>query len=154
MLLNVQDANRIRAGEKLPIKIKKCDVILIVHEALDEVVSIWGDIFNFYGDESLIGYWSPEQLQRAIENLTSLAAKYRAPNTLISIKIYEEKSKINIQIHQTGSAPHREGVELTLIRGIAKAHGGKLKIESFNDYTLYTLSFFTDCRQHEETTMQ
>ncbi|MFL5812135.1 MAG: PAS domain S-box protein [Bdellovibrionia bacterium] len=153
MIQNLLDANRIRAGQRLPLEIDECDLHNIAQEVCEEQSMISGDRFVVDSPETVPGYWSCNGLHRILENLVSNGAKYGAPDTTVTTRIELHEDRVWITVHNLGPAipeseqkilfePFRRaksaekvgkpgwGLGLTLVRGLVEAHGGKVSIQS------------------------
>lgn len=81
MIQDLLDTNRIRAGERLPLLVSKCDLLETTNATLQELSMAAGDRFVLNAEESVVGYWSCEQLRRVIANLVTNALRYGTPHT-------------------------------------------------------------------------
>jgi signal transduction histidine kinase len=156
MIQNLLDANRIRAGQRLPLEIDECDLRAIAQEVCEEQSMIFGDRFAIDSLDVVPGYWSCNGLRRILENLISNGAKYGTPNTKVITRIEPKGDQVWITVHNEGSPipeseqkilfePFRRaksaekegtpgwGLGLTLVRGLVEAHGGKVSIQSSNE---------------------
>ncbi|MBC7537895.1 MAG: HAMP domain-containing histidine kinase [Bacteriovorax sp.] len=154
MIKDLLDANRIRAGEPLSFTMNECDLRLIALTTLRDLGLSYGDRFMLETDrESINGYWNEEAIRRVIENLVNNAVKYGSPQQLISVALKQLDNKVEISVHNIGNPIpladqvnlfqpfHRTssaqcgekkgwGLGLTLVRGVAEAHGGFVKVQS------------------------
>jgi PAS domain S-box-containing protein len=153
MIQNLLDANRIRAGQRLPLEIDECDLRIIAQEVCEEQSMISGDRFVVESPDTVPGYWSCNGLHRILENLISNGAKYGTPDTTVTTRIELHEDRVWITVHNLGpSIPESEqrilfepfrraksaekqgkpgwGLGLTLVRGLVEAHGGKVSIQS------------------------
>lgn len=172
MIRNLLDANRIKAGETLPITVEPCVANRIIREALDNLTTIYGNRFVFEESSNIDGYWDPDALRRVIENLCGNAVKYGSDRE-ITVALRELKNEVEIQISvhnwgapipseeleelfqhfrrrkSEGTEGHRGwGIGLTLVRGIAEAHGGKAFAESSeNAGTTFNVRLPRDARR-------
>jgi signal transduction histidine kinase len=167
MIKDLLDANRIRSGEKLPLKIRETKLIQLIRSALTNLARVYGDRFRLHADHEIVGYWSGSDLERAIENLAINAVKYGAHDAPIDLYVFEEGEKVVISLHNFGSfiTPSQKhvlfqpftrlhdksmkgwGLGLTLVRGIAEAHEGQVQIESEIDTgTTFTILLPKDAR--------
>lgn len=171
MIRDLLDANRIHAGERLPLRLEPCDAAEIVRETIDELKTAIGDRLSVAGDEHVRGVWSPDDLRRSIWNLASNAAKYGAPDRPIVVAVRRNDESAILSVHNEGNpipveeqngrlfAPFararsaREGrttgwgLGLALVNGSAIAHGGRLSVESSEAAgTTFTLTLPLDSR--------
>src|SRR5438477_2393265 len=153
MIRDLLDTNRIRANERLPLHLAQCDLAVIARLVIGELSSMYGERFILNQEDGVRGIWDAEELRRALWNLVINAVKYGAPEKPITITVKASLSEAQISVHNYGSviAPEDQsnifdsftrtqgaqaqgkigwGLGLTLVRGCAEAHGGKVTIES------------------------
>jgi len=175
MITDLLDANRIRTGEKLPLSLEPFDLYALVKETLDDLATVQGDRFVLVGDLGLVGHWDRRGLRRIIENLCNNAVKYGSPEgpVTVSLRLANEKAFMEVQnwgdlisledqkslFQQFRRAPKADGgvikgwgIGLTLVRGVAEAHGGSVKVESETEKgTVFTVMLPLDFRNHLQT---
>lgn len=168
MIRNLLDANRIEAGEPLPLKYEPCDLLELCKGLLSSLSDVHGDRFQLEATGDMNGVWSAQDLQRAIENLVLNGIKYGDPKGKIRISLAGTKATVTIAVHNDGAAipPEQQlilfepfkrsvsaqtsgrggwGLGLILVKGIVAAHGGQVRVESFPDSgTTFTLSLPRD----------
>ncbi|MBA2404343.1 MAG: PAS domain-containing sensor histidine kinase [Bdellovibrionales bacterium] len=173
MIQDLLDANRIRAGQFLPIEIVNCDLKSVVTDALNGLNLIYEDRLVLVADKAIDGFWCCKGLRRVIENLVSNAAKYGSANTPITVSLSQHDQKVEINVHNEGKCiPQSEharifenfsrgksaetgsqkgwGLGLTLVRGIAEAHGGSARVFSAVDAgTTFTIELPLDARPYQ-----
>ena len=173
MVRDLLDVTKIRGKEKLPLDISECDLNTITHSIIEVFVSTHGDRFILENEENLVGYWDPKALQRIIENLLSNAVKYGSLTTSISIGLKKKNGFMEICVHNEGNPipPHEQqklfikfhrsssarnssqggwGIGLTLVQGLAEAHGGNIQIESdLNKGTTFIVTLPQDARSFQ-----
>ncbi|WP_194712905.1 sensor histidine kinase [Noviherbaspirillum soli] len=154
MIRDLLDANRIRAGETLPIKVGHCELRGLVSETLDELATIHGNRFDLQAMEPIEGYWCMSAIRRLLENLCGNAIKYGAAVRPVTVRLLRHGAmQARIEVHNEGPAipmqdqlnmfqPFRRnesdglasqrgwGLGLTVVRGISEAHGGTVEVES------------------------
>jgi PAS domain S-box-containing protein len=153
MIQDLLDANRIRAGEKIPLDMTSCDLAFEVREAVSDLITIHGDRFTVEVPNSVVGIWNCSALRRLIENLCNNGVKYGAPHKSIKVTLISQKDYVIIAVHNEGNPisekdqltlfdPYKRthsaiqsgqrgwGLGLTLVRGVAEAHGGSVSVES------------------------
>lgn len=154
MITDLLDVSRIKAGEALPISLSKCDLRRILDEVHDELSTIYGSRFLIDADETVVGPWDAENMKRVIENLAVNAIKYGASSTPVTLSLRKKDDRVYLKVHNYGPViqsneisslfqPFRRaqaaetstnkgwGLGLALVRGIAEAHGGMVKVESY-----------------------
>jgi PAS domain S-box-containing protein len=170
MIENLLDANRIRAGERLPLEVAECDFRSIVQDVCEEQFMIYGDRFVIESPNTVLGYWSCNGIRRIMENLISNAAKYGTPNTPVTTRIELKNDRVLVSVHNQGPPiPEDEqktifepfhrasgvevkgkpgwGLGLTLVRGLADAHGGRVSLQSTPaEGTTFTVDLPADAR--------
>lgn len=153
MIHDLLDANRIRAGEPLPLRLGACDFVALAEQVADEARVVYGDRFAVNAVGHVRGIGSAEDLHRALWNLVTNAVKYGAPKTLITIEATHDDDVLRLSVHNEGTpipveerehifdaysrAPSANasgrtgwGLGLTLVRGTAEAHGGRVLLTS------------------------
>lgn len=151
MISNLLDANRIRSGEKLPLKIEIVDLVDLVKKTLDELTLIHGNRFFLKAETTIVGQWDPRGIQRILENLCINAIKYGSSEDKISVTLKIKEANAIIEVQNFGNIISEEdqkylfqqfrrgpkktiikgwGIGLALVRGVAEAHGGTVKVSS------------------------
>lgn len=170
MIVNLLDANRIRSGEKLPLNIELFDMSNLIKGTLEEMTSIYGDRFVYEARERIDGHWDRKGVRRIIENLCSNAIKYGSAQTPIQLSLSQKESVVQISVMNRGGLITAEdqvnlfkhfrrseeaekstirgwGIGLTLVRGVAEAHGGSVVVESTPEKgTIFTVRIPKDAR--------
>jgi signal transduction histidine kinase len=170
MITDLLDANRIRGGEKLPLHPEHVELNSLIKETLQELATIHGDRFVLKNDQVVNGYWDRKSLMRIVENLCNNAVKYGCPQSPITICLtsHDDFAIISVQnfgdlISSTdqktlfrqfrrtqsahGSRKKGWGIGLTLVRGVAEAHGGSVALASEKEAgTIFTVSLPLDSR--------
>jgi signal transduction histidine kinase len=169
MIRDLLDASRIKAGAGLEIQVSECELVSIVRTACDELTAIYGATFRISAPERLVGYWSCADVQRAVDNLGSNACKYGDITRPISVSIEPQGDSVAIRVHNDGEpiAPadlptlfdrfmrsftedgraKGWGLGLSLVRGVAEAHGGTISVTSSEaEGTTFTLRLPIDSR--------
>ncbi len=154
MIRDLLDANRIEGGEGLPLNYQEVILNLTVEYVISELEDLFGNRFVFQNSSGEIkGCWDVSALQRIIENLASNAIKYGDKNKPVIISVLksgneallsvhnegkpissEDQQYLFTQYHRTETALQSEqkgwGIGLSLVKGLAQAHGGSVSVES------------------------
>lgn len=153
MIGDLLDANRIKAGERLPMQVGPCDLASVISGTLEEQALIHGNRIQYLLNGPIEGYWSAEALRRIFENLVGNAAKYGAADTPITVTIKETSRHVLVEVHNFGGELSPDdskhlftmfrrargaetsgklgwGIGLTLVKGFVEAHGGRVWVES------------------------
>lgn len=169
MIENLLDANSLNAGESLRIKQSEQELYSIIDDTLINLVTIYGDRFVLTADDkSINGFWSPEGVQRIIENLCSNAVKYGDIRHPIGIHLSSTKTDVTISVHNYGNPipcdeqkrlfdPFQRlntetyvkgwGLGLSLVKGLVEAHSGHVSVSSSEkDGTTFTVKLPRDTR--------
>jgi PAS domain S-box-containing protein len=153
MITDLLDANRIRAGQKLPIEVAACDLHQVVVDTLENLATVHGERFSLQGEERLQGDWDAQALRRLLENLCNNAIKYGDPTGRVTVTLKDGGDQAELAVHNWGTPIPPEdqtrlfehfartksaessgkkgwGIGLTLVKGVAEAHGGSVSVES------------------------
>jgi signal transduction histidine kinase len=165
MVHNLLDASRIRAGEKLNLKFGPCDLASILRDVVDEFCDVHDRAITLNSVPQLNGNYGGDGFRRAVENLIGNAAKYSLPGPPITIELRKTKEDVILSVHNFGpiiapadrdllfqqyrrtksaeeSSNTGWGIGLTLVKGVAEAHGGSVIVESSEkDGTTFGLQF-------------
>ena len=173
MIQNLLDANRIKAGKHLSLPMDYCDLTALARSALEGLGSQCPTV-KLDAPSSVSGYWNCESLTRVIENLLSNAVKYGDHQKPVTVSLRDE-DRVKVSVHNYGNPIpveeqasvfqdyHRSdsaqlsgkqgwGLGLTLVRGIAESHGGKVQVESSPDLgTTFSVVLPRDSRPFQES---
>lgn len=152
MIQDILDAGNIKAGQMIPLNKTLCELGEIARETIADLKLVHGDRINLRCEQEVRGYWDRKALRRAIENFVTNAVKYGDPNRPVTVAVEQEERVAKVSIHNHGNPipkndqayifePFRRskklqstskgwGLGLTLVWGIAKAHGGSVAVES------------------------
>lgn len=171
MIRDLLDANRIRAGEKLPLEFQETKLLELISKTLGSLAKVYGDRFVLHADHEIVGFWSSKDLERSLENLAINAVKYGAADSPIDIRVIDHDDTVTLSVHNLGSLiteaeqealfqPYSRilnekkvkgwGLGLTLVLGITEAHGGTIHVESdAKKGTTFTMVIPKDARTRE-----
>jgi signal transduction histidine kinase/DNA-binding NarL/FixJ family response regulator len=173
MIRNLLDANRIRANERLPLRLDECDLGDIARIVVEELATLHGERFLLDIEEGVRGTWDADELRRALWNLATNALKYGAADKPVTIMVKRTSSDVQLSVHNHGSVIAGEdqahlfdpfirtqqaqtggqtgwGLGLTLVRGCAEAHGGTVTVHSSAvSGTTFTLRLPQDSRPYQ-----
>lgn len=153
MVTDLLDANSLRTGKELSLNLEYFDLRALLQETLSELAMNHGDRFVLIESDEILGEWDRKGVRRIIENLCNNAVKYGDAVKKIVITSGLERTQAWISVLNFGNpiAPaeqesiflpfHRAseavkgfekgwGIGLTLVSGVAKAHGGSVELES------------------------
>lgn len=153
MLQDLLDASRIKAGEGITLEMSHCSLAHVADDAVRDLAALHGDRFVLRTDDELVGYWSCTGVRRIIENLGSNAVKYGALGAPVTVTLSAVDRTAKLSVHNHGNPipadelptlfePFRRttsaqvagekgwGLGLTLVRGVAEAHGGHVHVTS------------------------
>ena len=155
MIENLLDANRIKAGELLQLEMHETNLVALVSETLNNLTTSLGDRFAIEAsDPAIKGFWSPDSLRRVVENLCTNAVKYSLEQSQVKVRVFQDSRCAFLSVHNAGNPiPPNEletlfdpfkratdtvakrgwGLGLTLVKGIAEAHGGSVTVQSGAD---------------------
>lgn len=153
MVRDLLDANKIRAGKTLPVEFEEADICECIRETVNELVGIHGPRFQTIMPPTLKGRWSKKYTRRILENLCQNAVKYGHETNPITIALTPEAKGVILTVHNTGkpippddlsllfnpfersktghaSGKQGWGLGLTLVRGLAEAMDGSVRVTS------------------------
>jgi PAS domain S-box-containing protein len=173
MIQDLLDANKLRAGEKLPLVFEECNLNTLISERIDNYITLYGDRFLFESNEDdFFGHWSRSSMIRVIENLINNAVKYGDPHGTIHVRALRLNERVEISVHNMGhpieaaelemifepykrssdaqSGKHRGwGLGLTIVRGVTELMGGTVSVESNTQAgTTFTIRLPIDAREY------
>jgi signal transduction histidine kinase len=170
MIRDLLDANRIRAGQLLPLRLDECDLGAVAAEVYEELVAAFGERFALKAAPRVVGVWSADELRRALWNLATNAIKYGDANKPVTITVRRTAQGAQASVQNWGTPILREdqrdlfrpfsrtptaqagvqkgwGLGLTLVQGCAVAHGGRVVVDSSQESgTTFTLELPLDAR--------
>ncbi|AKU96987.1 Sensory box histidine kinase/response regulator [Labilithrix luteola] len=169
MVRDLLDANRIHAGERLPLQLAQCDLVAMARATIEELTELHGARFVLTGEEHTFGVWSEEELRRSLWNLATNAIKYGAAGRPITVRIDATGDRVLLSVHNEGvpipeeeqerlfvpfararathaGGPRGWGLGLTLVRGTAEAHGGRATVKSDATGTAFSMDLPRDAR--------
>ncbi|MEM9830642.1 MAG: HAMP domain-containing sensor histidine kinase [Bacteroidota bacterium] len=151
LITTLIDANLIQSGNPLPLRKKKNDLLREIHQLLESFKPTLRDriILNSH-QQQIMGYWDPQALKRAINNLISNAVKYGGRENVITLSLQQSDQNTTISVHNFGNPIPAEkidrlfdlyyrnpgtktrgwGLGLTLAKGVAEAHDGNIQARS------------------------
>ncbi len=157
LINNILDFSRIEAGRK-EYEFKETDLAELVHSTLESYrFQIQQNGFAF--EENISSGIPPvnvdrEAIARSLLNLVNNALKYSKDEKYIGVSLYRSDGSVNLEVrdHGIGIPPHEQekifekfyrcgdplvhnvkgsGLGLSLVRHIARAHGGEVLVESY-----------------------
>ncbi len=169
MIQDLLDANRVRAGHRLALDLKRCDLVEIASDVIADLQDADRERVRLNAPDRLEGVWAPDQLTRALWNLITNALKHGAPGGQVDVGVGRAPDAAVISVHNSGpEIPLAEqarlfepfsrsrgaearargwGLGLTLVRGCAEAHGGAIELSSSAaEGTTFTLRLPLDAR--------
>lgn len=175
MVQNLLDAMRVQVGGRLSLELEECDLVDVVRQAIENQQAEHGERFVLVAPEPVRGYFAPEPLRRAVENLASNAVKYGTSSRPITITVRQTHERAFILVHNHGGhipveqqemlfrafvrLPEAEsggkrgwGLGLTQVRGAAEAHGGSIAVDSLPERgTSFTIDIPKDARPFQKS---
>jgi signal transduction histidine kinase len=173
MTQDLLDANRLRAGERLPLDLQPCDLAEIATDVIAEFGEEDRRRVRSSVPDRLEGVWAPDQLRRALWNLVTNALKYGSPDAPVDVHVGRVSDAVAVSVHNEGPVIAADeqvrifepfgrgrgaqalargwGLGLTLIRGCAQAHGGRLEVSSTAEAgTTFTMRLPLDARPFQD----
>jgi signal transduction histidine kinase/DNA-binding response OmpR family regulator len=148
MIRDLLDVSRVRGGQRLPLRLDRCDLGAVAKEVIEELSAAHGDRFELAQSDGILGIWSHQELHRALWNLGTNAVKYGVSDRPITTRIERTPEGVRASVHNFGNpiptgkrdrlfdlySRLREGsgtgwgLGLALVRACAEAHGGQVSI--------------------------
>jgi len=174
MIRDLLDANRIKAGEGLPLSIQSCRLDLIVSYVVSDLEELFGKRFDVVNPKGEVnGYWDSMAIHRSIENLATNAVKYGSPESRVTISLDAGPTWVEVSVHNLGNPlsedeqerlfnPYQRtraalssghsgwGIGLNLVKGLAEAHRGSVHVTSGHEAgTTFSIHLPRDSRKIE-----
>lgn len=153
MIKDLLDSNRLKSGGKLSLHRENCDLSSLIKNVCDDLTDVYGARFRISSLPSVTGMFDCNGMKRALENLMVNAIKYGANDKRISVSLKLNKREVRILVHNEGNPiPLKDqasifdpnyrteiarrgeqqgwGIGLTIVKGIAEAHDGKVEVSS------------------------
>jgi signal transduction histidine kinase len=102
LVQDLLDASVLEAGEKIHLRISKCEILSLIRETLGEIASRDLKRIHVEGSECH-GHLDKEALKRAIANLIMNALKYSDIKTPVTIRLTSEFGRAFISVHNSGN---------------------------------------------------
>jgi PAS domain S-box-containing protein len=171
MVRDLLDASRIKSDRPLTLEMRACDLKQVLSGTIEMLSTTYGNRFRLETTGTTQGYWSEDALSRAAENLLINAVKYGDIHAPITVRVYSRGHRVSISVHNFGDPiPLDElstlfepferakkvsqkgwGLGLTLVQGVAKAHGGVVTVQSSQESgTTFTLDLPDDARSYQK----
>lgn len=173
MIRDLLDVSRVRAGQRLPLRLDHCDLGTVAREVMDELSASHGDRFESATDDGVRGIWSHEELHRALWNLGTNAVRYGVPDRAIAIRVERTPGGVRASVHNFGNPIPLEkrsrlfdlysrlkegpgtgwGLGLALVRACAEAHGGRVTIVESSEQagTTFAIDLPSDSRPFQQS---
>ena len=155
------DLAREREGAGISIEPKPADLRVVCRQIIDELEGIARDRqITFDCDVDGAGAWDEHRVVQAISNLVSNAVRHGMPGSPVRVHLTGNDQQVAVEVHNRGSIPsdilprifepfrsgrhHARrgdglGLGLFIAKAIARAHGGRLEVDSSDGATMLRL---------------
>ena len=162
MINDLLDAGRLKAGQKLQMSLEKIDIDHTINSSIEELNFLHASRLNYKSSGPLIGSFNENGIKRILDNLVSNAIKFSTPNSPVNIDLQKLDKHVLLSVHNFGNPIdessvqnlfqqfHRSntaigtkgwGLGLSVVKGIAEAHQGHVKVQSsINEGTTFKIS--------------
>jgi PAS domain S-box-containing protein len=154
MVRDLLDANRIRAGEGLPVSLAEGTVQALLQVTTEDFELMRGKpVACRDACGPLVTQWDHGAIRRVLENLLNNAFKYGAPGAAVTLEATRARGQVTLSVHNEGPPipeadqatlflEHKRtrsaidsgitgwGIGLMLVKSIAEAHGGHVGVRS------------------------
>jgi signal transduction histidine kinase len=173
MIRDLLDVSRVRAGQRLPLRLDHCDLGLVAEEVIEELYASHGNRFELAKGDAVRGFWSHEELRRALWNLCVNAVRYGFPGRPITIRVEATAGGFRASVHNYGNPipPEKHallfdlysriregsgtgwGLGLALVRACAEAHGGQVTVDESSEEggTTFAIDLPSDSRPYQQS---
>lgn len=175
MVVDLLDVGRMQVGGRIPQRIEQIESLRdLLSNCLDELKEGFAGTINLNAGTGISGYWSADGIARIVENLVGNALKFGDAQKPITVSVtplndevvigvhnfgpvipdakLEKATEIYTQVPENRSREGRKGwgIGLTVVKGIAEAHGGLLKAETAgSDGMLFSVVLPRDARPYQ-----
>lgn len=161
MIRDLLDFARGRLGDGIPVEPSRTDLGATAAHVIDELTVAYRDreIELARTGGRLIGWWDRERLVQAISNLVCNAIEHGRDPVRVTLTGRDEPDQVEIVVENRGeigaeqqtrifepfardpeqARPNGLGLGLYIVREIARAHGGRVELESKDDRTRFTM---------------
>ncbi len=174
MLQDLLNAMRVQAGARLHIELQPCDMVEVVRQTIERLQLDQGARLVLVAPNPVRGYFAPDALRRAIENLVDNAVKYGDPSEPITITVRPVHERLMLEVHNRGAHIPQEkqetlfrafqrlneaersgkagwGLGLAQVRAVAEAHGGSIAVDSLPERgTTFLIDIPLDARPYQK----
>lgn len=154
LLENILDSISVRAGEGMSLTFQKTDIVKELRWVFNEANEVFSNRMVFESDkEEIYGIFDGTAIRRIMENLVTNAVKYGAGDKAIKIRVEDHENSVILSVHNYGNPIPKDeqenifdflkrttkdqsteleswGMGLTLVKSVAKAHGGDVELIS------------------------
>jgi signal transduction histidine kinase len=174
MIGELLDISRANAGVNLSMNIQQAEASALASDVIGDLLLRAGDRFVLEADKPVRGWWDPDRIRQALNNLLENAVKYGKDGTPITCRVSEVAGRMVMSVHNLGepippeqipalflpfrraqsaekSANSGWGLGLVMVQRIAEAHGGSVTVESLETSgTVFTMDILRDARENKK----
>jgi len=154
LMENLLESVTVNPGEGLTMEFAETDLLKYIESVYHEASEIYSNEIVLKCDvEEIVGVFDCAMVQRVLENIVNNAVKYGSRKTQITMTVIDSPEYVTIDIHNQGNPIDEQkqkeifkflstsngkspgklkswGMGLTIVKAVAKGHGGSLKLKS------------------------
>lgn len=158
LMENLLETVTVGPGEGVTMEFSESDLLKYIESVYHEASEIYSNKIILKCDvQEIVGVFDCAMVQRVLENIVNNAVKYGSRKSTITMTVIDSPEYVTIDVHNQGNPIVVEkqkeifkflstangdgpaklkswGMGLTIVKAVAKGHGGKLNLESSGEH--------------------